>query len=340
MIAHAPTSLRQAACVWTALAVIVAVAMIISVATGSIRIPLAELPGLLFSSDRSTSWEVVHHLRLPRTFAGFATGGLLAISGALMQVLLRNPLADPYVLGLSGGAAVGALVVTLLGGAWLGIEMGAFCGALASVVLVFALGSQSIAFARGVSDVEAAPRLLLVGAVIAAAWSAIITLLLTMMSDTELRGLLYWLIGDLGSVTATALPLATLAIVLAASLALARPLNVLLRGPIVAHSLGVATERTRVLILIIASFAAAVAVTTAGTIGFVGLIVPHALRLMIGNDQRVLLPACALAGGALVVLADTAARSLLAPQQLPVGALMAVIGAPVFVLLLVHRPHR
>jgi iron complex transport system permease protein len=282
--------------------------------------------------------DVILELRLPRTISAFACGGLLALAGALMQVLLRNPLADPYVMGASGGAAVGALGATLLGLGGLALQGGAFGGALASTALVFALARREFAGASLADPGGGAPRLLLAGVMLAALWTALVTLLLTIAPEARIRGMLFWLAGDLsaGSGGSGAL-LALLAITLAAW-PLGRSLNVMLRGPLIAHSLGVRVPALRRVLFVLASLATAIAVTTSGAVGFVGLVVPHALRLAIGNDQRVLLPACALAGGALLLLADTAARTLVAPQQLPVGLVTALLGVPTFLALLLGRP--
>jgi iron complex transport system permease protein len=177
-------------------------------------------------------------------------------------------------------------------------------------------------------------RLLLTGVVVAAGWGAVIALLLTLAPDAQIRGMLFWLIGDLSSATLAWPALAALVLVLVAALAHSRDLNVLAHGEDVAAALGVAVPRVTFALHALAATATAVAVTTAGSVGFVGLVVPHALRLTLGNDQRLLLPAAAIAGGALLMLADTLARSIAAPTQLPVGVLTALIGVPVFLYLL------
>ncbi|MDQ6620407.1 MAG: iron ABC transporter permease [Pseudomonadota bacterium] len=328
--------MRRALQVWALLAFVACGAVMTSVATGSTHIDFADVVRLVFRNESSAASEVIHRLRLPRTMAAFATGGLLAVAGALMQVLLRNPLADPYVLGLSGGSAVGALAAMIFGLSGAFIDLGAFSGALLSMLTVFAMANRDLGWLQSASEADASPRLLLVGVVLAAGWSAIVTLMLTMASEAQLRGILFWLMGDLSGADAYAFTLAALAVLVVAIYPWSRDLNVMLRGPVLAQSLGVPVARVRRLIYFAASLATALAVTTAGTIGFVGLIVPHALRLAIGNDQRVLLPASALAGGALLVIADTLARSVLAPQQLPVGAVTAVIGVPTFMFLLLR----
>src|SRR5262245_22268217 len=323
--------------IWLALAALALAALAVALAIGSHAIAPLELLRVLLRADNGVDSQIVHQLRLPRALAAFGTGGLLGLAGALMQVLLRNPLADPYVMGASGGAAVGALGAMLcgLGGAF--TQGAAFAGALASTVLVFALARREFAGAALADPGLGAPRLLLAGVMLAALWTALVTLLLTVAPEARIRGMLFWLAGDLSAGSGGAAAWATLIAITLAAWPLGRALNVMLRGPIAAQALGVRVQRLRRLLFVLASLATAVAVTTSGAVGFVGLVVPHALRLAIGNDQRVLLPACALAGGALLVLADTAARTVVAPQQLPVGLLTALLGVPTFLALLLGR---
>ncbi len=270
--------------------------------------------------------ELIFSLRAPRALAAFATGGLLALAGALMQVLLRNPLADPYVLGISGGAAVGALASMLLGLGTAMVSGSAFAGALLSTLLVFGLAQGRGSWTP--------TRLLLTGVVIAAGWGAVITFMLSLSPADRLPGMLYWLMGDLSYARSPWLAWWVLVPVLVLTVPLGRSLNVLARGPLQAAALGVAVKPLAWLVYGLASILTAVAVTTAGSVGFVGLIVPHMLRLVLGNDQRVILPASALAGGALLTVADTLARTLLAPEQLPVGVITALLGVPTFLFLL------
>jgi iron complex transport system permease protein len=322
---------------WSLLALAAALTLLLALSAGSGLVAVWDVPRLLLLPDGSAASEVLHSLRLPRALAAFATGGLLALAGALMQVLLRNPLADPYVLGISGGAAAGALAAMLLGlSAWL-VQGGALAGALLTIVLVFAIAHRDISRLAAAGSQDNAPRLLLTGVMLAAGWTAIIMLMLSLAPEARLRGMLFWLAGDLSGSAGGVWPLVALALLLALAWPKARDLNVLLRGPAAAHALGVAVVPLRRWLYVLASAAAAVAVTTAGAIGFVGLVVPHAVRLVIGNDQRVLLPACVLAGGSLLLLADTAARTLLAPQQLPTGVITALLGVPTFLVLLLRQ---
>ena len=311
-----------------ALSVIAVLAMIFALAIGSVTIAPADIWAVLQGEGSLLHSTLIWDLRLPRTLAAFATGGLLAVAGALMQVLLRNPLADPYVLGLSGGAAVGALLAMLAGMGTLLISGSAFAGAMLATVLVFGL-------AHGTGSWTAS-RLLLTGVVVAAGWGALITLMLALTPSYKLPGMLYWLMGDVSYARTPWPALLVLALAILVIMPLARNLNVLARGSMQAAALGVSVRPLEWTIYLLASLMTATAVTTAGSIGFVGLIVPHMLRLVLGNDQRIILPASALAGGTLLVLADTLARTVIAPEQLPVGVITALLGVPTFLYLL-HR---
>ncbi len=269
---------------------------------------------------------LVGGLRLPRALTAFAVGGLLAVAGVLMQVLLRNPLAEPYILGSSGGAAVAALLVMSAGLGSAVVDAAAFGGALAATLLVFAI-------ARG-SGSWTPTRLLLTGVVLAAGFSAATTLILSLSPDQNLRGMLFWLMGDLSFAFEPTRPFVLLVILVVLGTLGARHLNVLARGELQAAIVGLPVRGFRYLLFAAASLATALAVTSVGVIGFVGLVVPHLVRLVAGSDHRIVLPASALAGGTLLVVADTLARTIMAPRQLPVGALTAAIGVPLFLVLM------
>jgi len=301
-------------------------AMVLSVGTGSVSVAPGQVLAVLLGEGSNLQQTLVLELRLPRTLSAFATGGLLAVAGALMQVLLRNPLADPYVLGLSGGAAVGALLAMLAGLGGLIISGSAFAGALLATLMVFGLAHGTGSWTPS--------RLLLTGVVVAAGWGAVITLMLAISPAQRLPGMLYWLMGDVSYARSPWPALGLLLLVCLLVVPLGRSLNVLARGPMQAAALGVAVRPLEWTIYILASLLTATAVTMAGSIGFVGLVVPHMLRLVLGNDQRLILPACALGGGALLVLADTLARVVIAPEQLPVGVITALLGVPTFLYLL------
>lgn len=303
-------------------------AMVLSVTQGSVALSPYSVWQALLGDGSVLNQTLVVELRLPRVLAAFATGGLLAVAGALMQILLRNPLADPYVLGISGGASVAALSAILLGLTGLWLSGLAFVGAALSTVMVFGLATK-------VGNASTM-RLLLTGVVIASGWGALITLMLALAPPQKIPGMLYWLMGDLSYASTPWLAWLVLVPVCFVLLPLGRSLNVLARGPMQAAALGVNVKRLERSVFLLASLLTAVAVTTAGSVGFVGLVVPHMLRIVLGNDQRVILPASALAGGCLVTLADTVARTAIAPEQLPVGVITALLGVPTFLYLL-HR---
>lgn len=316
---------RRALLVLAGLAALSLGSLILALGVGSVSIPPADVLATLAGYPAEGA-EVILQLRLPRAGAGFACGALLALAGALMQILLRNPLADPYVLGISGGAGVGALLAILLGLSTLGVDGCAFLGALGALFLVFGLARGDGSWTQ--------TRLLLTGVIVAAGCGAVVALLLAIAPESKLRGMLFWLMGDLSQINDPLPALIVAGLALVCALPFARELNLLARGSLHAEALGVRVGRVRRVVYVLASLSTAVAVTSAGSIGFIGLIVPHLSRLALGNDQRLLLPASMFAGGALLVLADTLARSLIAPQQLPVGVLTALIGVPVFLFLL------
>lgn len=302
--------------------------LLIAVLVGSVAISPFDAWTIVTGEADPLISTLVLELRLPRALAAFATGGLLALAGVLMQVLLRNPLADPYILGVSGGAATGALLAIAAGlGAWL-VSGGAFAGALLSTVLVFALAHGQGGWT--------ATRLLLTGVVMAAGWGALIGLLLALGPDSSLRSMLFWLMGDLSYSTGKSWMVILPFIAMLLIWPFSRQLNILARGETLAELLGVTVKPFKIGIYLMASLLTALAVTLAGSVGFVGLVVPHMLRLVAGSDHRFVLIGSVLGGGALVVLADTAARTVLAPRQLPVGVLLALLGVPVFLYLL-HR---
>ncbi|MDP2323757.1 MAG: iron ABC transporter permease [Gammaproteobacteria bacterium] len=313
-----------------------AASLLLALGTGSGPVGPNTLRTLVTGSISPLEADILLRLRLPRALAAFGTGAALAVAGALMQVLLRNPLADPYVLGTSGGAAVAALGAMLLGHAGLIVDSAAFVGALLSTLLVFALARSGYAWhdGRGYNGSGTTSRLLLTGIVVASGWSAAVSLLLAISPEANLRGLLFWLMGDFSFAErpAPVLVVATGSVVV--GLMLARTLNVLGTGDWQAALLGVEVRRVRAVIYALGALLTSVAVTTAGVVGFVGLIVPHFVRLAGGSDHRVVIPCSALAGGTLLVLADTLARTLMAPRQLPVGAITAVVGVPAFLYLL------
>jgi len=303
----------------------------VSLSSGSVAVTASELWSCLTQRSTGMTCEVVLNLRLPRTVAAFAAGGLLALAGALMQVLLRNPLADPFVMGVSGGAAAAALAAISLGLGAFAVDIAATVGALLTTALVFVL-------ARGEGG-WVPTRLLLTGVVVAAGTGALVSTLLILSDELRMRGMLFWLMGDL-SLSNSTWPL--LVLMTGATFLIypfARHLNLLARGDLQAQLVGAPVRGLRIGIFVGGSVLTAIAVTAVGTIGFVGLVTPHMVRLMLGADHRVTLPATAVLGGTLLMLADLGARTWFAPRQLPVGALTALVGVPLF-LLLMRRSNR
>ncbi len=300
--------------------------LFVAALVGSAGLTAAEGLAALFGQGAEQSRALVLDLRVPRALTAFSVGGLLAVAGVLMQVLLRNPLAEPYILGSSGGAAVAALLAISAGAGSLLVDGAAFAGAMGATLLVFAI-------ARGTGS-WTPTRLLLTGVVLAAGFGAATTLILALSPDQHLRGMLFWLMGDLSFAYDPGRTLTLLAILAIAGTLSARHLNVLAAGEQQAAIVGMPVTRVRYIIFAVASLATALAVTTVGVIGFVGLVVPHLMRLVAGSNHRIIVPASALGGGLLLVIADTLSRTLMAPRQLPVGALTAAIGVPLFLLLI------
>lgn len=323
-LAHTPLTARRRTTILLGLLLMAVALSVLSLCVGS----TAYRPWQLLQTDLDgqIARDVVLSLRLPRTLAALAVGGLLAVAGALQQILLRNPLADPYILGTSGGASVGALLAMLLGAGVGLVNLSAAVGAFAAMLLVFMLSGMR----------ASAAQLLLTGVAVSAFCGAFSSLLLSLAPDGLLRGMIFWMLGDLSGATGTWCGIGLLLILLLIW-PLLRDLNMLALGQQRAYALGVSTQQLSLLLYALAAVATALAVTTAGMIGFVGLIVPHTLRLLIGHDQRLLIPACALTGGMVLLLADILSRIVIAPEQLPVGVVTALLGAPLFIWLLAHR---
>ena len=303
-----------------------------SLLSGSVDLSFSDLMSYAAGDLPNLQRQVLEDIRFPRTLAAFVTGSALALAGVLMQVLLRNPLADPYILGLSGGAAVGALASIMLGlGGWW-LSGTAFVGALISIAVVFGIASRAGSWST--------THLLLTGVVVSAGWGALINLMLSTSASASVQGMLFWLMGDLSQSSVGPAQIGVLVVGAALAMRAARSLNVLVRGDLVAASLGVDIKRLRLSLFFGASLLTVIAVTTAGSVGFVGLVVPHMLRLIGARDHRVLIPFSLLIGGTFLVVADTLARTLLAPQQLPVGVITALIGVPSFIAILRSTPSR
>jgi len=320
-LAHARPSL-----LFPILMLLALLAGMFALTSGSADVSAADVWRSLSGNAPDSARNVIMDLRLPRALTAFGVGGLLAVAGVLMQVLLRNPLAEPYILGTSGGAAVAALLAMTFGLGATFVDLSAFAGAMVATLLVFSIAQGSGNWTP--------TRLLLTGVVLAAGFSAATTLLLALSPDQNLRGMLFWLVGDLSFSYSPAQSLWLLATITVAGLIAARHLNVLARGDLQAAIVGLPVAGFRLIIFAVTALATAISVTTVGVIGFIGLVVPHLIRILAGSDHRIVLPASALAGGTLLVIADTLARTVLAPRQLPVGALTATIGVPLFLILM------
>ena len=315
-----------------ALLALFAASLLLAIGVGAANVPISALLDVVTGGGDQTTRSIVLQLRMPRALTALLAGGGLALSGAVFQALLRNPLAEPYVLGVAGGAAVGAVAGVVFGLAVYApaaVPLLALAGALGAIVLVFRIAER-------VGRALDTRVLLLAGVVVAAFFNAVILLLLTFADVESFRSAVFWMMGSLSGATWRTVTLLSLYLVPASIilLSLARAFNLLAIGEDTALFLGTPVERVKRIGYIVASLAVAVSVATCGVIGFIGLIVPHAVRLVWGNDYRVLLPATFISGGIFLLLADTAARTLTAPTELPVGVVTALVGVPLFVSLL------
>lgn len=308
-------------------AVLACLGGIISIMKGSVPIPLAEIAAALLGDSAGTHQQILMNIRLPRTIVAAFVGINLSLSGAILQAIMKNPLADPHIIGISSGAGLAGIVIMLAlpEHSWLIMPV-AFAGAMGAAMLIYLL-----AWKNGIRPI----RIILAGVAVSAFFGAGISAMMIFYSD-RVHSALMWMVGGLSARSWPHVELLwpyTLAgLVLA--LVLARQLNILQLGDELARGLGLPVERTRLLATAVAALLAASAVSVVGLLGFVGLIVPHAARLLVGSDYRFLLPAAALLGAAVVMFSDTFARTAFAPVELPVGIIMAVLGAPFFLFLL------
>ena len=329
---RSPLTLRKTILTLTALSGLLAVVSFGSLMVGSTPMSISELwRALTSSSDPSTAMQrtILLNIRLPRVLLALIVGSGLSVAGAVLQALLRNPLAEPYILGISSGGTVGALVAMMagIGAAHFTTPLFSFVGSGLVMFLVFVLGHR-----RGILDTNA---LLLSGVMVGAFFSSIV-LLFTALVNQDLRTTYLWLIGNLSSADIESFWVVA-PLILLASLALssqARHFNLISTGDETAMHLGVEVDRVKRISYLLASFITGLAVSVSGVVGFVGLVVPHACRLMFGPDHRLLLPASFLAGATYLVACDLLSRIVLAPSEVPVGVVTAVVGAPIFIFLL------
>lgn len=329
----ANTTFRRTILVCGCLFVLLLVVFLVASLFGSQRLPLTgSLCALTGKTDCGMSPEqqaILFDLRLPRILLAGAVGMCLATAGAAYQSLLRNPLAEPYLLGVSNGAAVGTMAALVFFGAYeWSRPLLAFAGALAATLVVYRL-------ARGRAG--ASPeRLILAGVIVTTFLSSGIVFITTLMDATRIRSFTFWLLGDLSGTTTSLLSIALIAVAIGVTVlvANARPLNLMMLGERDAFDLGVEVGRVRLIVFIAASLLVGASVASSGSVGYVGLVVPHLVRLSFGSDNRLVLPAAAIGGAVFVIVADTIARTVIAPRELPVGAITALIGAPLFIYLL------
>jgi iron complex transport system permease protein len=325
---------RRALIVLSALGVALILAALASLAAGSEHVAIDRIfhataaKMARTASPLSREHEViVFDLRLPRIALAIGVGAALAIAGASFQALLRNPLADPYVLGVSGGAALGSIIAIMLATQFsVARPLSGFAGAAVATLVVYRLGKRE----------DDPAHLVLAGIVMSTFLSSVIVLITSLADNVKLRNITLWLLGDLSSGSPEGLVFLAIATGIGGTvLALqSRALNLMMIGERDAFSLGVETARVRLVVHLTASLLTGAAVSAGGAIGYVGLVTPHLVRLAAGSDNRLVIPASAIAGALLVLIADTIARTALSPRELPTGAITALAGAPVFVYLL------
>jgi len=304
-------------------------------------VPVAVALGLL-SGSSGWGWpahDILWLIRVPRVLAAFGTGAALALAGALIQLVTRNPLSDPQVLGVTSGASVGAMLAMMLlpAGLRFGIELGAMAGALLSMTLVFTLAWRSMGRGLALSAQPGTVVVLLVGMMVSAACLSVVDFIVTVANDLQLRSIVFWLLGDLNGVTLWWPVWLATGAAFGLAWPRARELDWLARGDAWAWTIGVSVAHRRRMAILAACVATGAAVATAGSIGFVGLVAPHVVRLTGLRSARQLLPFSAIFGGVFLVLAVTVARTVVAPTQLPVGVISAAVGVPLFLMLLLRR---
>jgi len=326
-----PLTIRRTITVCAGLLVLLVAVAVVALSIGSVSIPLSHVLGAFTGSDTVTDTErtIILSIRLPRVLLAIVVGAGLSIAGAVLQALLRNPLAEPYILGISSGGTIGAIVAIGLsvGAAAFVTPLASFIGSASVMVLVYA-----IAHRRGQLDTQA---LLLGGVMIGAFFNAAVLLIIAVFNQ-ELRNAFLWLMGNLSTANPESLAVVTPLLLVASALLIiqSRRYNLIATGDEAAIQLGVDVVRTKRLSYLLASLITGLAVSVSGVIGFVGLIIPHICRMLFGPDHRLLLPASFLAGASFLLLTDLLARTILAPTEIPVGAVTAAIGAPLFVYLL------
>lgn len=302
---------------------------LLSLCVGSVAIPVKKIISLLSKASDSVEYSILFNIRLPRIILGFAVGGALSISGVILQGMFRNPLVEPYTLGISGGAALG-VVLSIIAGlnrrmGGITLPVSGFLGAVLVILLVFSLSIR-----KRVLRIQG---LLLYGVMISFVSSSLIMLLMAISGTEELRGIVFWIMGSLEQpnwlLIKTAVWVSISGLIIAYLFSL--QLNALSLGEEDAQALGINVEKVKKVLFLLTSVLTGMSVSICGIIGFVGLIVPHFIRLLVGNDQRILLGASFLCGSSFLILSDTLARTIIAPIELPVGVITGIIGGCVFI---------
>ena len=313
--------------IFTFFLILTVLALLVTISVGSVHLSFSELIKALFSQSPSIAHSILWKLRIPQALTAFCVGGLLALCGSLMQILLRNPLADPYVLGISSAATCGVL----LGILWR-------CNTFTTQIFGWAAALMALGFLLLCNRRNwHSPRLLLCGVILASGLSALISFILSMGAPRQIQVMLFWLLGQINQTQIPVTALILLAISLLIVFCLAKPLNILMRGHQQAKSLGVNTNYLYYFLLLLTAILTTTATLLAGPIGFIGLIIPNLLRLCGLNNHQILLPSAVLLGGSFLCLANALAHIILAPEQLPVGVITALIGAPIFLFLLLRN---
>jgi iron complex transport system permease protein len=328
---HAYPILKRILAISLLLGLLLIICAFVGLSMGSTAQNLRQILAVLagHADQYPTLSSIVWRIRLPRVVLAALVGATLSLGGLVFQALLRNPLAEPYILGVSGGSAVGAIIGILLGmSPFPGVAFFAFAGSMATLLLVLLIASTRSALKKD--------TLILAGVMVNAFCSSVIMFLISITQDSRLHNILFWLMGDLSmsNTHRTLMLLVALLPCFAVLFLLARPMNILLMGEEMAANMGVDVRLIPLVLLLVTSFMVSVVVCYTGLLGFVGLVMPHLLRLLLGPDHRLLVPACILGGATYLILCDLLARSLPSQGEMPVGVITAMVGAPLFILLL------
>jgi iron complex transport system permease protein len=318
------------------LSIVLIVSGIIAVSAGSSGTHFLETLAILLgnSDPDSVSTTIIWQIRLPRVILAAFVGGTLALGGLVFQALLRNPLAEPYILGISGGSAIGAILAMLIGLSYFpGVAIFSFTGSLLVLAIVTTLAGTTMGNTRLSRD-----SLLLGGVMMNAFCAAVIMFLISMTRSFQVQHILYWLMGDLAALQKGQLSILLLVVpCFVVIFILARPMNLLLLGRETAAAMGINVKKTVLLLLVVTSLMVSIIVSLSGLVGFVGLVIPHIFRMVLGPDHRLLVPSCLLGGASYLIFCDLLARILPSSGELPVGIITALIGAPLFIILLLRQ---